>query len=119
MKIVTLMENTRCREDLCCEHGLSLYMETGDHKILFDAGQSAAFGENAEILGVNLKDVDFAVLSHGHYDHGGGLGKFLQIRFENNIVCTGRMELTSILYSRKWYIFLTQQSWEQFIIKQS
>jgi 7,8-dihydropterin-6-yl-methyl-4-(beta-D-ribofuranosyl)aminobenzene 5'-phosphate synthase len=78
MKIVTLMENTRCREDLCCEHGLSLYMETGDHKILFDAGQSAAFADNARKLGVDLEDVDFSVLSHGHYDHGGGLGKFLE-----------------------------------------
>ena len=78
MKIVTLMENTACREDLCCEHGLSLYIETENHRILFDAGQSAAFADNAEKLGVALETVDFAVLSHGHYDHGGGLGKFLE-----------------------------------------
>ena len=77
MKIVTLMENTSCREDLTCEHGLSLYIETVKHKILFDAGQSAAFADNAEKLGVDLEKVDFAVLSHGHYDHGGGLGRFL------------------------------------------
>ena len=79
MKIVTLMENTACREDLCCEHGLSLYMETENRRILFDAGQSAAFADNARKLGVDLETVDFAVLSHGHYDHGGGLGKFLEI----------------------------------------
>ena len=78
MKIVTLMENTSCREDLTCEHGLSLYLETENHKILFDAGQSAAFADNAQKLGVDLESVDFAVLSHGHYDHGGGLGKFLE-----------------------------------------
>ena len=78
MKIVTLMENTSCQENLVCEHGLSLYLETENHKILFDAGQSAAFADNAEKLGVDLKYVDFAVLSHGHYDHGGGLGKFLE-----------------------------------------
>lgn len=78
MKIVTLMENTSCREDLCFEHGLSLYLETGSHKILFDAGQSAAFADNAQTLGVDLGNVDFAVLSHGHYDHSGGLGKFLE-----------------------------------------
>ena len=79
MKVVTLMENTACREELRSEHGLSLYIETETHKILFDAGQSAAFVENAEMLSVDLKSVDFAVLSHGHYDHGGGLGKFLEV----------------------------------------
>jgi len=78
MKIVTLMENTSCREDLCYEHGLSLYLETAGRKILFDAGQSVAFTQNAEKLGVDLGKVDFAVLSHGHYDHSGGLGRFLE-----------------------------------------
>ena len=78
MKVVTLMENTACREDLCFEHGLSLYIETENHKILFDAGQSAAFADNAEKLGVDLRELDFAVLSHGHYDHSGGLKRFLQ-----------------------------------------
>ena len=79
MKIVTLMENTSCREDICFEHGLSLYLETQGRKILFDAGQSAAFADNAQLLGVDLEEVDFAVLSHGHYDHSGGFNKFLEI----------------------------------------
>lgn len=79
MRIVTLIENTTAREDLACEHGLSLYIETQTHKILFDAGQTAAFADNAQKLGVDLAEVDIAILSHGHYDHSGGLMRFLQL----------------------------------------
>ena len=79
MNITVLTENTACRESLTCEHGLSLYIETQGKKILFDAGQSGAFADNAEKLGIDLSRVDFAVLSHGHYDHGGGLSRFLEI----------------------------------------
>jgi 7,8-dihydropterin-6-yl-methyl-4-(beta-D-ribofuranosyl)aminobenzene 5'-phosphate synthase len=79
MHVVTLMENTVCRDDLACEHGLSLYIEACGKKILFDAGQTGAFADNARKLGVDLAQVDFAVLSHGHYDHGGGLRRFLEI----------------------------------------
>ena len=79
MRIVALMENTTCREDLSCEHGLSLYIETGNKRILFDAGQSDTFAENAQKLGVDLTKVDIAVLSHGHYDHGGGFARFLEL----------------------------------------
>lgn len=79
MKIVTLIENTALRDDLTAEHGLSLYIETEKHRILFDAGQSGAFADNAEKLGVDLSKVDICILSHGHYDHGGGLERFMEI----------------------------------------
>lgn len=79
MKIVTLMENTACRDGLIAEHGLSLYIETGSHRILFDTGQTGAFADNAGKLGIDLSAVDLCVLSHGHYDHGGGLGRFLEV----------------------------------------
>ena len=79
MKIVTLVENTTENEALSCEHGLSLYIETDTHKILFDMGQTDLFAENARKLGIDLAEVDIAVLSHGHYDHGGGLQVFLEV----------------------------------------
>jgi 7,8-dihydropterin-6-yl-methyl-4-(beta-D-ribofuranosyl)aminobenzene 5'-phosphate synthase len=79
MKITALLENTTERDDMQTEHGLSLYIETETHKILFDMGQSDLFAKNAETLGLDLSAVDIAVLSHGHYDHGGGLEAFLQI----------------------------------------
>ena len=79
MKITSLLENTTHRADMQTEHGLSLYIETERYNILFDMGQTDLFAKNAEVLGVDLAKVDFAVLSHGHYDHGGGLQTFLSL----------------------------------------
>ena len=80
MKLTTVIENTSCREDVGAEHGLSLYVETADRKLLFDSGQSGDLLEkNAASLGIDLKSADTFVLSHGHYDHGGGLCRFLEL----------------------------------------
>ncbi len=79
MKLTVLIENTALSDDLFAEHGISLYIETGGRRILFDSGQSGAFADNAGKLKIDLSGVDFAVLSHGHYDHGGGLQRFLRL----------------------------------------
>ena len=94
MKITVLTENTISKnispalsEKLKAEHGLSLFIETKNHKILFDMGQTNLFLENAKNLNINLEKADFAILSHGHYDHGGlfseteafGISAFLKI----------------------------------------
>lgn len=76
MKIVNLIENTPGETGCCYEHGLSFYIETKKHRILMDMGATDAFAKNAEKLGVDLCRVDTAVLSHGHYDHAGGLLTF-------------------------------------------
>lgn len=78
MKIVSLVDNIK-KEDLGAEHGLSFYIETKKHKLLFDLGASDLFLKNAEKLGVDIKQVDTVVISHGHDDHGGGLKTFLNI----------------------------------------
>ena len=79
MKLWVLAENTACCDRFGAEHGLSLYLETLGHKILFDMGQTDLFARNARTLGLDLQTVEAAVLSHGHYDHGGGLEHFLNI----------------------------------------
>lgn len=79
MKIIALLENTSCDNTLCTEHGLSFYIESGDKKILFDTGMSGMFAENASKLAVDLSKVDFAVISHGHFDHGGGIKTFFEL----------------------------------------
>lgn len=76
MHLVTLVEDTRGRADLKNRFGLSLYLETGGRSLLFDTGQDETFLANARILGIDQAGLDLAVLSHGHYDHGGGLGAF-------------------------------------------
>lgn len=79
MKIVTLLENTSRRPGLAAARGLSIYVETAAHRILFDMGPDASFLDNARALGVDLAAVDLAVLSHGHSDHGGGLTDFCEV----------------------------------------
>ena len=79
MKIVNLMENMPGSSGCICEHGLSFYIETKKHCLLVDTGASDRFIENAEKLGVDLRKVDTVILSHGHYDHGGGLPAFLEL----------------------------------------
>ena len=77
MKITVLTENTISKNaeisklPLQGEHGLSLFIQTQNKNILFDMGQTNLFAKNASLLGINLQTVDFAILSHGHYDHGG------------------------------------------------
>ena len=79
MEIVTLIENLVYKGSLKAEHGLSVLIKTGGYKILFDVGQTGAFLDNAGSLGEDLRDVDFIILSHGHYDHTGGLENILEI----------------------------------------
>jgi 7,8-dihydropterin-6-yl-methyl-4-(beta-D-ribofuranosyl)aminobenzene 5'-phosphate synthase len=82
MRMTVLIENDAAadRTDLVAEFGLSLYFEAGGGtRILFDTGSSGAFADNAKKLGIDLGSVDIAVLSHHHFDHGGGLDRFFEL----------------------------------------
>ena len=81
MKITTLVENQLALDhrDLEAEFGLSLLIEHAGQRILFDTGAAGAAMRNAPRLGVDLRQVDAVVLSHHHFDHGGGLPAFFAI----------------------------------------
>ncbi len=77
--ITTLVEDTTSGTGLFGEHGLSFWIEYGDQGVLFDTGQTGLLLENAKLLGANVAKIDAIVLSHGHYDHTGGLAAVLDI----------------------------------------
>ncbi len=86
-KIFTLSENT-CGMvlGLLAEHGLSIYLEAGGTKLLFDTSQSITAAHNAEILNIDLKGIPI-VLSHGHFDHTGGLEHILTLTGPTQVFC--------------------------------
>ena len=79
MRIINLIENTEGAPGCAFAHGLSFYVETAHHKLLVDLGPSEETLRNAEVLGIDLKVIDTVVLSHGHYDHSGGIMPFAGI----------------------------------------
>ncbi|MCK4368700.1 MAG: MBL fold metallo-hydrolase [Dehalococcoidales bacterium] len=78
LQITTLSENTAGLGSFLAEWGLSILVETDEANILFDTGQSISASHNADILGIDLRRIDKIVLSHGHFDHTGGLRHVLR-----------------------------------------
>ena len=78
IRITLLVENTAERAGLLAEHGLAYWIDDGSQQILFDTGQGGVLVSNAYRLGIDLNRVDSVVLSHGHYDHTGGLSDALR-----------------------------------------
>ena len=79
MRIINLIENTQGHEGCTYAHGLSFYVETPKHKLLLDLGPSEETLHNAERLGIELSEIDTVILSHGHYDHSGGIMPFVKL----------------------------------------
>ena len=69
-----------------CEHGLSVLLRTPSAKILMDTGASGLFAVNAALMGIDLSDVDYVFLSHGHSDHVGGLKTFLNFNGKAKVI---------------------------------
>jgi 7,8-dihydropterin-6-yl-methyl-4-(beta-D-ribofuranosyl)aminobenzene 5'-phosphate synthase len=77
--VTVLVENSAARQGLGAEHGMSFWVESDNDRILFDTGQSDLFARNALCLGIDLATAAAIVLSHGHYDHTGGLKEALRL----------------------------------------
>lgn len=78
MKVISLVDNIT-KSELKAKHGLSIYIETKRHKILFDLGSDNTLFENAIKRNIDISKVDIVIISHGHIDHGGALKRFLDV----------------------------------------
>ncbi len=74
-----------------CEHGLSVLLQTPSAKILMDTGASGLFAANASLMGIDLSDVDYVFLSHGHSDHVGGLKAFLDLNGKAKVIVSPKV----------------------------
>jgi len=85
IRITVLVENSVHRQGLVAEHGLSFHVQSGEHSLLFDTGQTDLAVINAETLRLPLDRVEAIVLSHGHYDHTGGVTAMLDVVTEARV----------------------------------
>jgi 7,8-dihydropterin-6-yl-methyl-4-(beta-D-ribofuranosyl)aminobenzene 5'-phosphate synthase len=107
VRITTLCENTAGTVDVVAEYGLGMLIETDEINILFDTGADISVGLNAEALNIDLSLVDKIVLSHGHIDHTGGLGRVLE-KINGKVEIIAHPDVWSVRYNRSekgdWFI---------------
>lgn len=102
MKLVVLVDNCLGeRNDLTCEHGLSIWVEVDGQQWLIDTGESDAFVQNASRLGINIAKVDNLILSHGHCDHCGGLDTFLSLNSKAKIYLSANIGNNHYISTRR------------------
>jgi 7,8-dihydropterin-6-yl-methyl-4-(beta-D-ribofuranosyl)aminobenzene 5'-phosphate synthase len=85
IRLTVLVENSVNTRGLKAEHGLAFLIEIGGCRVLFDTGQTELLLDNARTLGCSLEGLDAIVLSHGHYDHTGGLAAVCRLSPEAQI----------------------------------
>ena len=98
--ITVLTDDRKVDETLESEHGLCVFLDTGTHKILLDTGASDLFLHRAERLGIDVKEIDYVFISHGHSDHVGGLLPFLEINSKAKILLSEKA-LNQHFYSNR------------------
>jgi len=98
IRITTLSENT-ATQGFLAEWGLSILIEVNGTKVLMDTGMSMSAAYNAQLHGIDLRDIQTVVLSHGHHDHTGGLRDVLR-RKRGAVAVVGHPDIWSSKYAR-------------------
>lgn len=101
MRLTVLSDNRTLDPSLETEHGLCVHLDTGNVKVLLDTGASDVFLRNASVLGIDIHDVDFVFISHGHSDHAGGLVHLLEKNDKAKVIVSPVAMSGSFLSSRK------------------
>lgn len=118
MKVSILINHAvqQGRQDLHKEWGLSLHIVHDNKNILFDMGTSGAFVQNAARLGCPIEEVDVAVVSHHHVDHGGGLGAFLRANEKAHVYLCGNTKdcYVQVFGILRRYVGLDKQLFSQY-----
>ena len=100
MRITVIIDNISADKALSSEHGLSLFVEMNERKFFFDLGQTDLFLSNAKALDIDVESAEFAIISHGHFDHGGGLTTFFETN-KNAKVLVHKKAFTTACYSER------------------
>ena len=109
MKWTVLTDNRTSKDMLQTEHGLSLLLETSQHRILLDTGASDIFIRNAEQMGIDLSTVDYVFISHGHSDHAGGLKHLLRINQRAKVIVSPHAVSGQFFSKRRYFHSITAE----------
>ena len=112
MKWTVLSDNRSNDSRLFTEHGLSIILQTEKHKILLDTGASDVFFRNAEQLGIDLSDVDYVFISHGHSDHAGGLRCFLEHNRQAKVIVSSNA-MSGRFFSKRGNLHSITTEWPE------
>ena len=112
MKWTVLSDNRSCDSRLSTEHGLSILLEAEQHRILLDTGASDVFIRNAELLDIDLCDVDYVFISHGHSDHAGGLQYFLEHNRQAQVIVSPDA-MSGMFFSKRGNLHSITTEWPE------